>query len=173
MTSSAFYIQEADLNRDGNLDLVVSGNGSGTISVLLGNGDGTFQAEATYTAGTAAQDVAIGDFDGDGIPDIVATGTSTMFFLKGVGDGTFLAAQSIPVGFGTFVVAAGDFNSDGKLDLAVTKTSGGVGVLVGNGDGTFQSAQSLSRRLAYLWNCDLKLQQQRRARHRYNGLHHQ
>ena len=86
--------------------------------------------------------MAIGDFDGDGMLDLVATGTSTMFLLHGNGDGTFQPAQPIAVGFGTFVVAAGDFNSDGILDLAVTKSSGGVGILLGNGDGTFQAAQS-------------------------------
>ena len=83
----------------------------------MGNSDGTFQPEATYTAGTSAGDVAIGDFDGDGIPDLIATGATSIYLLHGIGDGTFNTAQAIPVGFGTFVVAAGDFNADGKLDL--------------------------------------------------------
>jgi hypothetical protein len=82
--------------------------------------------------------VAVGDFNGDGIPDLAVANGSAVSVLLGNGDGTFQAQVSYAAGIGPIFVAAGDFNGDGKLDLAVA-TSGGVRVLLGNGDGTFQT----------------------------------
>jgi hypothetical protein len=124
----------ADFNGDGKPDLVAV-NGNNGVDVLLGNGDGTFQAKKTYSTGndTAPTFVVVGDFNGDGKQDlVVADSFGTISVLLGNGDGTFQAEKTYPVG--TSFIAVGDFNGDGKLDLAVPG-----GVLLGNGDGTFQT----------------------------------
>jgi hypothetical protein len=136
-----------DFNGDGKLDLVVS-NYSGSldnasISILLGNGDGTFQPHVDYPDPvTNPFSLNIGDFNGDGKLDVVMAtdigATSGVAVFLGNGDGTFQA----PVGYATasssISVEVADFNGDGKLDLAVG-TPAGVSILLGNGDGTFQS----------------------------------
>jgi hypothetical protein len=108
-----------------------------------------------FPVGNMPQSVAVGDFNGDGKADLVTanSGSSTVSVLLGTGDGTFAAAPNSPIplaGQPSFV-AAGDFNHDGKLDLAVTLASqgpnggpGAVEVLLGNGDGAFQTAPNIS-----------------------------
>ena len=143
-----------DLNGDGRADLATTG------SVLLGNGDGTFQAAINYRAGTNPVSVAVGDFNGDGKADLVTVNNSTcpicvsqgngnLSVLLGKGDGTFQGAVNYGAGTAPVSVVAGDFNGDGKLDLVVADagaypTNGGVSVLLGNGDGTFQAAVNYS-----------------------------
>ena len=134
-----------DFNGDGKLDLVVANEGSGNVSILLGNGNGTFQAAMDYGAGTDPDSVAVGDFRGDGKLDLVVAngGSNNVSILLGNGDGTFQAAVNYGVGSGSapMSVAAGDFNGDGKLDLAVANEfSNNVSILLGNGDGTFKTA---------------------------------
>jgi len=134
----------ADLNRDGKVDLVMTNNNA--VGVLLGNGDGTFQAQVDYATGGALA-AAVGDFNGDGKLDIVTanTGNNTVSVLLGNGDGTFQAHVDYATGTSPYSVAVGDFNGDGKLDLAVANAystninSGTISLLLGNGDGTFQS----------------------------------
>jgi hypothetical protein len=162
-----------DLNGDGLPDLAVANwcptSGScpagGEVSVLLGNGDGTFQAPAGYSSGGAlAHSVAIGDVNGDGHPDLVVAnecqdysncnGGGEVSVLLGNGDGTFRGAVSYSSGgYTTVSVAIGDVNGDGHPDLVVANecydsttcdNGGEVGVLLGNGDGTFQTAVSYS-----------------------------
>jgi hypothetical protein len=156
----------ADVNKDGNPDLVVANQcldsscASGGVSVLLGKGNGTFQAAQSYpTGGLTAVSVAVGSFNGDRKIDLVVANqcqssgncNGNVGVLLGNGNGTFQAAQSYASGGYTAVsVAVGDFNGDGKPDLAVANqcqssgncSNGSVGVLLGNGDGTFQSAQN-------------------------------
>lgn len=138
--SSAFAV--ADLNSDGNLDVVVSGN-LNNIWVLFGNGDGTFQPAATYTI-SGANFYALADFNGDGKPDILAVGGSTIYVLLNNGDGTFAAPVSTAINTSApGAIAVGDFNGDGKADISVPVAApqngySAVSILLGNGDGTFQ-----------------------------------
>jgi len=129
-------ITSADFNGDGNRDLAVINSADGTVSVLLGNGDGTFQSPTTFAVDSGS--IAAADLNGDGRPDLVITGTNRVDVLLGNGDGTFQAARHFNTGAGTFALVITDLNSDGKPDLLVTNQVG-VGVLLGNGDGTFQS----------------------------------
>jgi hypothetical protein len=133
-----------DVNGDGKLDLVVaaaSGSTGGTVSILLGNGDGTFQSHVDYSLGNGAFAIVTADFNGDGKLDIAAAnnGASTVSVLLGNGDGTFqtqvtyYAAYLEPTG-----LVAGDFNGDGHPDLAVVNGfDNTIALLLGKGDGTF------------------------------------
>jgi hypothetical protein len=146
----ATSVAVADFNGDGRLDLAVASSerdalaSAGFVSVLFGNGDGTFQDAQNYGVGFFPNSVAVGDFNGDGHPDIaVANGGATVSVLLANGDGTFQAAQSYQVGNGPQSLTVEDFNGDGKADIAVTggDPDGLVSILLGNGDGTFQDAQ--------------------------------
>jgi len=142
---STYGVIAADLNGDGIPDLITSNYGGSTISVLLGNGDGTFQPHADYAVGTLSFGLAVGDLNGDGIPDVaVGSGSSTLVSIfLGNGDGTLQAAQTYDTGGVPEYVVIADFDGDGVLDLATC--AGGVGtvsVLLGNGDGTFAARQT-------------------------------
>lgn len=139
-----------DFNRDGKLDLVVTNsgaaNGVSSVSVLLGNGDGTFRAATNYSAGLGAYSVAVGDFNRDGKLDLAVAsfGSGTVSILLGKGDGTFQTGPSYATG-GPTSVAVGDFNGDGILDFVVANlgSNQGFGTLsafLGAGDGTFHLA---------------------------------
>jgi hypothetical protein len=150
-----------DFNGDGKQDLAVANettthfNGSGTVSILLGKGDGTFAPAANHVAGTDPRSVAVGDFNGDGKLDLAVANffSESVSILVGKGDGTFATPVNYSVGGEPTSVAVGDFNGDGKQDLAVVNSkvfsavddvpvsgSSNVSVLVGKGDGTFAPA---------------------------------
>jgi hypothetical protein len=142
---ASFSLAAGDFNGDGKLDLAVvnnNSNQSGTISILLGNGDGTFQPHVDYPVGIGPYSVAVGDFNRDGKLDLVVANYPSVFtvsVLLGNGDGTFQSQVTYPVGRQPISVAVADLNGDGKLDLAVADfTDGFVSVLLGNGDGTFR-----------------------------------
>ena len=136
----------ADLNHDGNLDLVASSFNSNAVLVLLGNGDGTFKPPASYATGYPSA-IVLGDFNNDGNLDIASADQDPMCLcvavLLGNGDGTFQASPIItymPSGSGPLGVAAGTLNDDKNVDLAVTLgfiSSATAQILLGNGDGTF------------------------------------
>jgi hypothetical protein len=141
----------ADLNGDGKPDVMVANSSSGTVGVLLGNGDGTFLPVVLYpSGGLTAASIVVADLNGDGKLDLaVATCASSgsncsngkVGVLLGNGDGTFQAAVTYATGqFATIAVAVADLNGDGKPDLIVANNYSvfGLGVLLGNGDGTFQ-----------------------------------
>jgi hypothetical protein len=130
-----------DFNGDGRLDLAVANLASNDVSVLLGNGDGTFQPESRVAVGAGPGSIVAGDFNGDGRLDLAVAGrySNDVTVLLGNGDGTFQERGPYAVGdYPTSLVAA-DFNGDGRLDLATANlNSGDISLLVGNGDGTFQ-----------------------------------
>jgi Calx-beta domain/FG-GAP-like repeat/FG-GAP repeat len=136
-----------EFNGDGVPDLATANSASnGTVSVLLGNGDGTFQAARTFAAGTYPFHVVVGEFNGDGRQDLaVANEGNTVSVFLGNGDGTFQTARNFAVGTTALSVAVGEFNGDGRQDLAVAnRDTNNVSVLVGNGDGTFQAARNFA-----------------------------
>jgi hypothetical protein len=138
-----YSVAAGDFNGDGKLDLAVANNTSNNVSILLGNGDGTFQAAANYAAGSQPASVAVGDFNGDGKLDLAVANniSNNVSVLLGNGNGTFQTAVNYGAGSQPKSVAVGDFNGDGKLDLAVANNiSNNVSVLLGNGNGTFQTA---------------------------------
>jgi hypothetical protein len=164
----AAAVSVTDVNGDGHLDLVVGNscqsNGvclNGAVGVLLGNGDGTFRSPVSYISnGWGYESIAVGDVNADGRPDIIVVnqyacqncilgGVSVML---GEGDGTFQSPVSYGSGGLSRSVAIGDVNGDGRPDLVVANQCHGQGgrcgrfladgkaaVLLGNGDGTFQS----------------------------------
>jgi hypothetical protein len=134
-----------DFNGDGTPDLAVANYGGTTVSVLLGNGHGTFQAAHNFAAGFGAVSLAVVDFNGDGSPDLAVAAPldEVVSVLLGNGEGTFQPARHVATGIVAQSVAVGDFNGDGRPDLAVVSGnffSGTVSVLLGNGDGSFQPA---------------------------------
>src|SRR5437867_2555895 len=130
-----------DVNGDGRPDLAVANVNSGDVSVLLGNGDGTFQPALTFAAGYAPYSVAVGDFNGDGRPDLATIAGTGVSVLLGNGDGTFQPALTFAAGNSPFSLAVGDFNGDGRPDLAAANSGGNfLSVLLGDGEGTVQGA---------------------------------
>ena len=155
--NSPTSVAVADFNGDGFLDLAVVNSGDNTVSILLGNGDGTFKTQTTYATGIQPVSVAVGDFDNSGhlsLAVVNACGTSlscttegTVSILLGDGMGNFTLAVSSPsTGYAPNFVAVGDFDKDGNLDLAVVNgcgntvsctgpTPGTVSILLGDGTG--------------------------------------
>jgi hypothetical protein len=166
-SASPDSIALADINGDGKLDLVTSGNRR--LSILLGNGDGTFQEVIDPVVGTGVagfegvSNVAVGEFDKDSRPDIAVTGRfftsvngtfqsgSVVSVLSGTNKGTFQPSQTIVLtGHAIIAMALADLNRDGKLDVVTANFTtnfpnpGTVSVFLGNGDGTLQAPLNFS-----------------------------
>ncbi|MEA2574178.1 MAG: hypothetical protein QOH93_1476, partial [Chloroflexia bacterium] len=144
----------ADLNNDGKLDVLIAHEiacytapctPARTMSVMMGNGDGTFQPTREVEVGTGMSRIAVGDFNRDGIKDLAISGDNTQLYtLLGVGDGTFVQQPTIMLVPGGDLFSAAsdvdiaDFNRDTIQDLVVALPGNGRGTafLLGNGDGT-------------------------------------
>jgi hypothetical protein len=151
------HIAVADFNGDGIPDVVVGGGGAygdytpdAYVEVVLGNGDGSFGNPLQITFTTSQTYYlyppfpAVGDFNGDGIPDLAVADLNAgkVSIYLGKGDGTFGTPMTVATGSGLNTVTVADFNRDGMLDLAVTNTSNGsISIFLGNGNGTFTTGQ--------------------------------
>ncbi|WP_414590445.1 DUF4347 domain-containing protein [Anabaena sp. CCY 9614] len=151
---SPYAIAVGDFNENGILDLVTANNLSNTISVLVGNGDGTFRPATNFSVvgfgggGIRPYAIAVGDFDKDGDLDIVTANynsndVSVLFGTRQSDPAGFSPARTFAVGTRPSAVAVGDFNNDGNLDLVTTNTnSNNVSILLGDGNGNFGTAKN-------------------------------
>lgn len=153
-TESPARLIAADFNGDGKLDLALSNgtDGTNTVSVFLGKGDGTLQAPQSFPAGPSGYSqypglLSVGDFNGDGkldlaVADTAEDGHGYVAILLGNGDGTFQNPIEYYLSVPTQSPTVGDFNGDGKLDLVLSIWAfPEVYLALGNGDGTFQPSQ--------------------------------
>jgi hypothetical protein len=145
----------ADVNGDGKLDVVTANRYAGTVSVMLGKGDGAFPDHVDYPAGGIREgycskavgpvSVAVGNLDGDGYLDIVTAnqGKDTASVLLGKGGGALAAQVEYRTGSRPSAVLLGDLNRDGGLDLVVVESTG-LGIMLNNRDGTLSGLKELS-----------------------------
>ena len=139
---STFLGLAADFNGDGRLDQAVLSNGN--VEIFLGNGDGTFRYKSTLNIGSPAFSLAVGDFNGDDVPDLAVASqeNSTITICFGNGDGTFTASASAPVSISSgypYVIWVADFNGDGNADMVVPPSQ----LFLGDGNGGFSLAPPL------------------------------
>jgi hypothetical protein len=141
--SNPYSIVQGDFNGDGKPDLATANHSSNNVSVLLGNGAGSFSGATNFSADQAPGSITIGDFNGDGKPDLATANNNSnnVSVLLGNGKGSFSTPANFPAAKNPYAVTVGDFNGDGKSDLATAnESSKNVSVLIGNGKGSFGAA---------------------------------
>ncbi|MEO6964498.1 MAG: VCBS repeat-containing protein, partial [Acidobacteriaceae bacterium] len=147
-------IAAGDFNNDGHLDLAVSDSGGNKVDVLTGSGTGTFTLHGTGSAvgtGTKPSDIVAADFNNDGNLDVATTnaGNNTATILKGDGSGALTVQAAQATGTDPIAIVATDVNGDGAPDVVafdeLSTSTGEVDVLLGNGNGTLQIAQTISQ----------------------------
>lgn len=147
---TANAVATGDLNSDGLVDIVSLDTAANTLSVELGNADGTFQSPTVTSvapAGSLSQAVVVRDLDGDGIPDVVITGknTNSITIYTGNGDGSFQAPQIFSAGLGPSAVAVDNIDLNGRADIVYTnELNNSVTVLKNDGVGTYNPDVDLS-----------------------------
>jgi len=144
-------VATADLNGDGNPDMVIANYKDNTVSVIIGAPAAVFQKQVTYAVGTNPTGIAVGDFNGDSkldlavvnqnCPTLPCAAVGNISLLFGNGNGTFQkAVTAASVANAPNAIVAGDFNKDGILDMAVANTqSDNITVLLGTGKGAFSA----------------------------------
>lgn len=148
LTGTLSGITTGDFNHDGHLDLAVSDSASNNVHILFGDGTGNFTLSSSYGAGTNPSAIATADFNNDGNLDLAVTnaGSNNVTILSGSAAGTFTTASTTSAGANPIAISVTDVNSDGNPDViaydSVTASTGAVSILLGNGDGTLQNAQS-------------------------------
>lgn len=130
-----------DFDGDQNLDVVVANANSNSVSVLLGQGDGSLSTARHFAAGLQPSQLAVGDLDGDHILDLAVAGLNNdVTILRGFGDGRFQLSRFDPIVPDSGTVLPADVNGDGYADvLTVTAEGRGASLLLGRGDGTYDS----------------------------------
>jgi hypothetical protein len=130
--STPKFIAVGDFNNDNRSDLAIANSGRNNIGIMLGNGNGDFGVQITFSTGVFSSPyaIAIGDFNGDDQLDLAVTNqdAENVGILLGIGNGTFLTPITFSTGAGSFpdMIVSGDFNRDGKLDLIVTDVSSNI-----------------------------------------------
>jgi hypothetical protein len=151
--ASGFKVTVGDFNGDGNLDVACTNPiYMPSFAVLLGNGDGTFQAPRVFSGINEPVGITTADFNHDKKLDLAVTvyNDAAVLVLLGNGDGTFKSGTEYIAGNFPGTVISDDFNKDGEIDLATSDFGGGLGgvggvsVLLGNGDGSFQKPKNFA-----------------------------
>ena len=133
-----------DLNLDGISDIASANAKNNTLSVLLGNGDGTFRKTLTFPVYSEPTTIVSGDINRDGIPDLLtnARGERQFVLLLGYGNGSFMKPIGIQTGRVPLAIIPADYNNDGNLDVAITLTFDKMEIFIGSGSGTFEKGES-------------------------------
>ena len=147
---NSLQIRVGDLNNDGILDAIVGANdgttGGGSVSIRLGNGDGSFRAASSFrldSSNSRDSGLTLGDLNSDGLLDLVASTYAGLITVRlGTGTGSFGAAISYATPAATGSTVLGDFNGDGRVDLSFSFLNGNVGIMLGTGAGTFGTVTS-------------------------------
>jgi type II secretory pathway component GspD/PulD (secretin) len=142
---SSIATGEFDTMNNTNADLVVTNSTNNTVSVLLGNGDGTFGTQQIFNTGNGPAGVATADFNSDGNLDLAVTNQadSTVSILLGNGNGTFQTQSTVATGSSPVGIVAANFTGTSTGLVVADETANNADVLIGNGDGTFNSPISL------------------------------
>ena len=136
-------VTTADFNQDGLTDLIVTNIGNDSLSILFGNGDGSFKEPKQLHVSVEPRALALSDYNGDGRTDIAVAcaGSDQVVLFLGLAGGRFSEGQRYPVQRTPISIAAGDVNGDQKPDLVVALRNDKIAVLLGVGDGTFTPGQ--------------------------------
>jgi YD repeat-containing protein len=145
-SSGPVSVAAADTNGDGRVDVISRIGGSNDLSILLGNGDGTFQSQLRVPTGASPLDLVVTDLNGDSLTDIVVTtSTNLASVILGSGNGNFQTPESYPVGTSPVSLLTMDVNGDGIADIVTANLqSRDISVLLGIGNGSFQVQQRFS-----------------------------
>ena len=133
----------ADFNGDGRMDLAVTSNWDDSVSILAGNGDGTFAAPVQFATGFGPRGIVAGDIDGDGNSDLIVANFNgaSVSVLRNNGSGGFAAPVNLGTGYNPYDIALGDLDGDGDLDMVVSNSgSSSLSIFLNDGAGGFSSA---------------------------------